>query len=315
MYDFVDIDDPIAVEDKKIHARRLLQYGPAALEAGASIEQIYVSFSQFKMALAACDRIFQLAKIFDTPHGLLITGPSGASKTTLAQYFIRSLPPSDLFEADFGAIMFRLRTAPSQGHVVSGLLQALKYPFSNVRTGRIFAMRDVAFDALKQRGTRLVFIDQAHCLSNQTKPRHVDVLEGAASDTLREMMEETKVGLVLLADSTFRGLDYVDRALDDRISVKMSLSHFLPGSEWLGFLRAFCNAVKCVDLQILTHPTIEAATHSATDGNRRSFRRLIVEAVMVAVDQGELAITEVHLKRAFDIVHGNASSRSNPYGK
>jgi hypothetical protein len=315
MYNFVDIEDPSEEDEKKTQARRLLQYGTAALEIGASVENAYVMFVEFKSALNACDRIFELSKTLETPHGLLVTGPPGSSKTTLASYFIKSLPSSDLFEAGFGAVMFRLRTSPAQGHIIAGLLQALKYPFSNVRRGRVFAMRDVAFEAIKQRGTKLVFVDQAHCLSTQARPRHTDVLESAASDTLRELMEETNVGLVLLADASFRGLEHVDRALADRITVKMSLSHFSEGVEWDGFLKAFCLAVKSIDLQILTTIPMASATWTATEGNRRSFRRLTVEAAMVATQDGKNVVTEEHFRRAFLTVHGAASPRNNPYGK
>jgi hypothetical protein len=315
MYKFIDIEDPVEEEEKEILARRLREYGSAALAAGSSVEHVHVKFTEFKESLDACDRIFQLATAFETPHGMILTGPPGSSKTTLADYFIKSLPPSDLFEPGFGAIMFRLRTAPSQGHVVSGLLRALKYPLANVRRGRVFAMRDVAFEALRQRGTRLVFVDQAHCLSTQSRSRHADVLESGASDTLREMMEETKVGLVLLADASFRGLNHVDKALDDRVTVKMSMSHFEKGEVWEAFLVGFRKMVKCVNLGFINTERGSSLTMSATEGNRRTFRRLIVETVMVTVEDGLTVVAEEHFKRAFDLINGRASTRSNPYGR
>ncbi len=313
MYKFIDIEDPVEAEEKELLARRLREYSATALAAGASVEQVYVKFTEFKESLDACDRIFQLATTFETPHGMILTGPPGSSKTTLADYFIKSLPPSDLFEPGYGAIMFRLRTAPSQGHIVSGLLRALKYPLTNVRRNRVFAMREVAFEALRQRGTRLVFVDQAHCLSTQSRPRHGDVLESGASDTLREMMEETKVGLVLLADASFRGLNHVDKALDDRITVKMAMTHFKKGEIWDAFLLGFKKMVKAVDLGYITTPRGSALTLAATDGNRRTFRRLLVEAVMIAVDGTETLVSEEHFKRAFATITGKASTRSNPY--
>lgn len=315
MYKFIDIEDSVEVEEKELMARRLREFDLAALDAGASVERVYVKFPEFKDALDACDRIFQLATRFDTPHGMILTGPPGASKTTLADYFIKSLPASELFEPDFGAIIIRLRTAPSQGYIVSGLLHALKYPLAHVRRGRVFAMRDVAFEALRQRGTRVVFVDQAHCLSTQSRPRHADVLESGASDTLREMMEETKVGLVLLADAAFRGLEHVDKALDDRVTVKMAMTHFEKGALWDGFLDAFCKMVKCVDLSFIKTPHGSSSTLSATNGNRRTFRRLVVEAVMIAVQNGLKVVGEEQLKRAFDAINGKASTRSNPYGR
>jgi hypothetical protein len=293
--------------------RRLLQYGDAALRIGASVERVYVSFPQFKHALAACDRIFSLSKTLETPHGMLIKGPPGSSKTSLARYFVRSLPPSDLFETGFGAIIIRLRVSPAQGHIISAILSALKYPFTKVRPGRTYAMRDVAFEALRQRGTKVVFVDQGHCISSQSRPRNSDVLESNASDTLREMMEETGVGVIFLADDSFGGLEHVDRALDDRITVRTELTHFLNDPAWQGFLNAFCAGVSAIDLSILKSKEIAGMTHAATEGNRRSFRRLSVEAVMLAVESLASAVTLEHLCRAFDAVYGTTANRANPY--
>lgn len=313
MYNFIDPEDPVNEEEQQTRARRLAQYSVDALKAGLAAEQVYVMFTEFKEGLDACDRIFQLARYLETPQGLLISGPPGSAKTTLANYFMHSLPPGDLFEAGFGAIKIRLRHSPAQGHIVTGLLHALNYPLLNVRRSRVFAMRDVAFDALRQRGTKLVFVDQAHCLGTQTKPKHGNVLENAATDTLREMMEETGVGLVLLTDGTFQGLELVDRALDDRISVRLKLNHFSNLQDWRGFLSAFAKAVERVDLNILNEIRIAKSTLKATDGNRRTFRRLIVEAVLIAVDDGQRIVTETHLKHAFCAVNGGASTRTNPY--
>lgn len=315
MFNVVDINDPTEVEEKRIHARRLAEYSIDAIQAGAAVEQIYVTYSGFKECLAAIDRVFQLARTLQTPQGVIICGPPGSAKTSLANYFMGSLPENDLFEAGFGAILIRLRTAPTQGHIISCLLHALKYPFMNVRTSRIFAMRDVAFEALKQRGTKIVFIDQAHCLSTQPKPRNAHVQENAASDTLRELMEETKSGLALLADDSFRGVEHVDKALDDRITVKMALNHFAAFDEWRGFLNAFSEAPLpfTFSLSILQNDKIASATLSATSGNLRTFRRLIVEATMIAVDAKQASLIEAHLHQAFCKVNGSSSGKSNPY--
>jgi hypothetical protein len=312
---YVDIEDAEEVEERKIQERRLKTYGRAALEVGAAVDSVKVLFTQFKTALDACDRIYELAKALDIPQGMVVTGPPGSSKTTLATYFTKSLPDADLVDRGFGAVMVRLRNAPSQGYIVSGLLRALNYPFTQVRRGRVFAMRDIAFEALKQRGTRLVFVDQGHCLSTQTRHRHQDVLESAASDVLREMMEEAKVGLVILADASFRGLEYVDRALADRVTGRVSLDYFVDGPEWRGFLKSFVSHVKSYDLSLLAEDVSTARLLTATGGNRRTFKRLVVEGVLLGVSEGTKKIELDHLRRAFGLVNGGASRRSNPFGK
>jgi hypothetical protein len=312
---YVSIEDAEETEERKISERRLKTYGVAALEIGAAVDSVKVLFTQFKAALDACDRIYELSKALDIPQGMVVTGPPGSSKTTLATYFTKSLPNADLVERGFGAVTVRLRHAPSQGYIVSNLLRALNYPFTNVKRGRIFAMRDIAFEALKQRGTQLVFVDQGHCLSTQTRHRHQDVLESAASDVLREMMEEAKVGLVILADASFRGLEYVDMALADRVTTKISLDYFADGAEWHGFLKSFAANVKVVDLGLLTEKACATQLLTATAGNRRTFKRLVIEAVLLAVSKGGRRVELEHLQHAFGLVNGAASQRSNPFAK
>ena len=313
VYDFTELDGPVDDDERRTQARRQFMYSPEALTAAAVAERAYVMFPEFKRALEAFDRIYQLSGKLETPQGVLVQGPPGSSKTTLAKYFVKSLPQSNLFDIGYGAIFIRLRANPTQGLVVSQLLRAVRYPFTEVRKNRVYTMRDIAFEALGQKGTKLVFVDQAHCLSNQGKTRHSDVAETAASDTLREMMDETKVGLVLLADAMFKGLEQVDVALADRISVRLNMSHFAEGAVWQAFLHAFTKKIDVVDIGVIATTKGAAATHLATGGNRRTIRRLITEGVLIAADGGVKVLTMQHLALAFERTRGDGTPKANPY--
>lgn len=312
LYDFTEFDGPVDEEERKTQARRQFMYSAVALAAAEVVDRAYVMFPEFERALKAFDRIYQLSGQLETPQGALVQGPPGSSKTTLAKYFAKSLPQSTLFDIGYGALFIRLRANPTQGLVVSQLLRAVKYPFTEVRKNRVYTMRDIAFEALAQKGTRIVFVDQAHCLSTQTRVRHSDVPETAASDTLREMMDETKVGLVLLADAMFKGLEQVDAALADRVSVRLNMSHFAEGEIWLAFLQAFSKKIEAVDLGVIAADAA-GATYRATEGNRRSFRRLMTEAVLIAVDAGSRVLSIEHLHLAFERTRGDGSPKANPY--
>lgn len=312
-FDFGDID-PVELEDRATRERQLKQYSNEALQRAAQVEQVYVLFPQFGICLAACDRAFQLSRALNTPQGILITGAPGTSKTTVAKYFISSLPQSDLFEKGFGALLIRLRNSPTTTHVVSALLRALRYPFVSVRRNNVHAMRDLCFESIRQRGTRLIFFDQAHCLSHRPVRSKKDVDETTVSDLLTEMMDETGASLCLLADSQFQGLEAVDRALADRVTTREVLEHFRKDEIWAAFLNAFARQTKAIDLSCLSTPELQAQTHSATHGNRRQLRRLLVEATLVAVDAQSAAIDRSHLSTAFSRVTGTGNQAANPYG-
>ena len=313
IYEFADLESPVDQEERRTKERRLFTYSAAALSAAEAVERVYVMFEEFKSALGACDRIYQLSRHLQTPQGAQINGPPGSCKTTLAEYFVKSLPPSNLFEVDCGVIVIRLRANPTQGLIVSLLLHALKYPFTEVRRSRLYTMRDLAFEAIRGKGVKLVFVDQGHCLATQARPKGTDVHENAATDTLREMMDATSVGLVILADSSFKTLEQVDPALADRVSVRVSLNHFSNDGHWVAFLNSFVSSVTVCDLGFMTSEIGVAATHAATAGNRRSFRRLVTEVVLIAIDAGQPKITGSHMRLAFERVRGVDSTTTNPY--
>lgn len=290
-------------------------YSTHALAAAARVEKVYVLFPDFKTGLQIADRIYQLGRVLDTPQGAVITGAPGTCKTTLARYFISALPTSDLFQRDMGAIYLRMRANPSQGQLLSTLLRAMRYPFTEVRSTRLAQMRDVVIEALLQKGTKLIFIDQAHCLSNQVRTKPRDVNETAASDTLREILEEVRCGMIMLADASFQGLEKIDSALADRITVRHTMSHFESNAIWGAFLDSFAKSITVVDASILTSSDINKATFSATLGNRRSVRRLIVEAVLISVDSGATSLSESHFHLAFERTEGKDGNRANPYAK
>jgi len=305
--------DDDEVEDRKVAQRRLSTYSTQALIVAAKCEQIHILYPDFKQALDISDRLYQLAGHLTTPQGALISGPPGSAKTTVANYFIRSLPKSSLFDKNFGVLLVRLRANPSPGLIVSLLLHAVQYPFTQVRLGRVYSMRDIAFDALKQKGTRLIFVDQAHCLAHQTRTRKPEQIETAASDILSELMDATGIALVFLADQSFSGLEAVDKALADRISVRHQMRHFSNDPWWLAFLHAFAESFKDVDLTMLCQTAIANQTYTATNGNLRSFRRLITEAILVTVDAGATVLTREHLTLAYDRIAGPNAARINPY--
>ena len=310
-----DFDEP-EDDERRTKERRMFMYSVKALTAAFSIEKIYVFFTDFATGLKIVDRIYQLGRVLDTPQGAVIMGAPGTCKTTIAKYFISALQPSDLFQKGMGAIYIRMRTNPNQGQLLSSLLRALKYPFTEVRANRLAQMRDVVIEALQQKGTKIIFVDQAHCLSNQVRTKNKDVQETPVTDTLREIMEEVHCGIVLLADASFQGLEKIDSALADRITVRHTMTHFELNAIWDAFLAAFSKSVTVVvDATILTTSACQKATHVATGGNLRHFRRLIVEAVLIAIDADAPILRESHFRLAYERTAGEDALRTNPYAE
>jgi hypothetical protein len=183
-------------EDVQLVARRMQAYSAAAIAVMVMVDRVFVNHDRFKEGLNALDRIFQLAPVTSIPQGLRLIGPPGSGKTTLFTYHRDSLPRSTLFAAGFGAVGVRAGPRPTSGQLVGGLLHAYRYPFKYGSRGVVYARKDILFDLIRQKGTRYVFVDEAHRLLNQLRRIDVRDQEPEATVFLRDMMDECRVDLV-----------------------------------------------------------------------------------------------------------------------
>jgi len=308
-----DDDDFPDEAEQQIQQRRLFTYSLAALQVAKEVDRIYVKHPLFKDALMTCDRIFQLSRELSTAQGGVISGETGTGKTSVVQYFQRSLPQTSLFELGLGALRIRLQHRPTAGQVVGALLRGLKYPFAQVTQQTVYAKRSLAFDVLRQKGTRLVFIDEGQNLATQARHRDREGKETGATDLLREMMDEAQVGLVIISDGSLKSLKTVDPALDSRVAAHVRLADFAKGAMWHAFVRTFCKQSKAFDLSFLDKPGPVDMTHAATGGNPRHFKRLVTEAVLITVDAGQQQLDVATMRLAFERLFGVHCERANPY--
>ena len=147
--DVIESDDFSGDDESGIQARRMSMYSIRAITAAREVADMYILFPQVKAALAAFDRIYQLSRAVSIPQGALLVGPPGSSKTSVAHYFMQSLPPAPDVVDGFGALFVRLRPGASAGMIVSQVLNAVRHPFTNVRNDRLTPMRDIACEALQ----------------------------------------------------------------------------------------------------------------------------------------------------------------------
>lgn len=313
-FDVIDPGDDWNEQERQISARRMAQYSAEAIAAARDVTRKYVLFPELKTVLAAFDRVYQLSRDLNLPQGVLVTGPPGSSKTSVADYFMRSLPPAADVVEGFGAVYLRMRPGISAGLLVSQFLNAVRHPLTYVRHDRVASMRDIACEALRHKGTRLVFVDEAQCLSPRSRARMTEDRDTSVCNLLREVMDRSRVALVLLADHRMPELEQVDRALADRVSVRVSLAYFGNDSTWASFLGELARSVKTVSLVHLGDESIRSATHAATGGCRRTAMRLVTEAVLVAIDAKASVVERSHFQIAFQRAAGPGHMVQNPYG-
>jgi type II secretory pathway predicted ATPase ExeA len=308
--DDLDVPDD---EDRRVQARRMFMYSMRALAAAAPVQKVFVGHPDFKDPLKGCDRAFQLSRALSVQQGLVLAGPTGVGKTALIRYFRDSLPRSSLFEPGLGALALRCPMRPTVGHFIGALLRQLKYPFPHVTSHTLYAKRDVLIEALRQKGTRLAFVDEAHHLRGQTRVRMRNLDGSSCTDLLLELMDEVPLAVCLCGNEQLLSLRDIDESLDGRVSARFQMRNFEMGGVWVGFLKAFRRQCAAFDIGLIEERDHVDRLHKATGGNPRAFKRLITEAVLVAVDAGSSALAGEHLQLAYARVHGGMPPAGGAY--
>ena len=307
--------DEMEPDEAQLIARRLQLYSKHALKVALPIDRIFVNHSRFDGGLKMLDRLFQIAPEVTMPHGSLLIGPPGSGKTALFRYFQGSLPKSSLFTPGFGAVGIRVGARPSAGALVSAFLRVYKYPFRHGSTSTMYTRADIVFDLIREKGTRLVFIDEAHRLLNQKRRISGDDRDPPATGFLRDLMEECRTGLVLAGTDELDRLGRVDSHLADRLAGRQELKYFSADKEWMGVLRAFKKQSVAFDLSLLEDLKEGKRLHVATGGSLRRLKRLLTEAVLVGVDAGKTALDVECLSIALAAIWGYDNFECNPYAQ
>jgi Bacterial TniB protein len=297
-------------QELEIQSRRLATYTVQALRMANIVGRIYVRHPAFERVVDAMSRIFQLAPEVDIAQGAILTGPSGVGKSAAFKYFQQTLPASSLFAPGEGAIGIRCPRQPRTGMFVASILNSYRYPIGSGSSERMYQRRGLVFDAIKQKGTRLIFVDEAQGLLGRRRSKLDDT---EASEFFRELMDECQIGLILSGTAALKELATVDPALTSRVTTREVLDVFDANKEWLGLIRAFVRQCTVFDLTFLAQPEIAKLLHLATEGNLRDFKRLVAEAVLIAFDQQKSQLDRSLLAQAFKLVNGCESVRSNAF--
>lgn len=310
-------DDHIDEIDRLLAARRLTTYSPGALRVGVELDQLAVLHADFDSALKGLDRMFQLSKEFSMPQGGILVGNPGSGRRTLVSFFENTLPRSQLFAPGFGCVSLRISRAPSIGQLVQGLLRRYDYPFHKGTESRLSMRRNIAFDLVNAKGTRLISIFNAHHLmspSGPSKSGHVQY-DANVVDFICELQEVSKAAVLLCGNQRLDELIAAEPELKSRLSVRMELRQFKANASWLGLLRTISKDFKTMDITLIKDAAQAKRLHSLTQGNLRDLKRVLIEAVLLAAQGGAKAIAETHLQKAVEVIKGFAHQVTNPYVK
>lgn len=304
--------DPVEVDEKQTKQRRVFMYSSGALKAAEVVDAMLVNYVHFNDALEAMDRAFQLAGVLSTPQGVLVAGHRGMGRTSLAAFFLKQLPRPSPFDSSLAALQVSLSKFPTAASIIEPLLLAVGYHQTHVTLTRLDRKRQILEDALRQRRTKMLIVDNAEYLITQRGLSRSDKIGTCSTAMLRSLMDGAGVALVLLGDISLEQLNKVDDALADRIGATVRLERLAAANLWKKFVELFVKGCRGIDVAILAIEEETVRAQRITGGSLRAFKHLALEAVLVAYDDGASAVRTEHLRLAYARAF-RGSREVNPY--
>jgi hypothetical protein len=303
------------LEDRRVLERRYRTYSLSALKAALPVDEVFVAHAQFMRAVNAVSRIYELAQETSMPQGMYLEGPVGTGKTSVLRYFKASLPKQTLFDDELRVITVRAKKNASAAQLVGAVLRCYGYPIRRVANDTLEPRVDITKEAIRQKRTRVIGIDEASNLLH-SPTRRLASAKGdgtSATDYVCEVLDDTRVGVVLLGSERLSSLEQTDPALASRLTTHERLENFSYDDEWVNFAHAFLKQCSGFDLSFFSTSTGLKTLHRVVEGNVRTFKRFATECCLCTANEGTATLLESHAAQAFRAVFGGASELQCPY--
>lgn len=292
----------------RTNERYFAPFTSQAIEAGRKIERVIVNHSSF---VAARDQLIRLAdrahKLKD-PGGLLLVGDSGTGKDCLIEEMKALFPSSNLMNGTHRPLLVaHTEAAPSIGDYLGKLLIQVGYEFAKFGKTDNSARREILVEAMIACRVQLLLINEfQHVLEGKRIK-----LGHSFADWFKRLYDDTRVPMVFLGTPDTLRIEGINEQFASRFSGRYYLRPLGLTPEFFGVLKAFDNAVPGLTPAGLGTSAFAYRIHAATGGVMRPLKRLIKEAVMVAVAASDSKLTLDHFRVAYRCVHGEKGE--NPF--
>lgn len=273
------------------------------------VNMLTVMHTQFKKAFDGICRIAETSQRSGIPFGGAVTAPPGAGKSHLIQNIERKYRQSGGLLSPKNAVLVISAAATStSGSIIDRMLQQLGHP-PGIRTVRLQDARlSILIKGIIDRKVSLIIIDEFQHICRGKRSASANEI----TDLLKEIIDKTKVPLIVLGTDELGDLNSLDSQFTSRLPARFHIPEFARNEDWKGFLLAFEKTCTKFDLSIMS--TIDAKLHKATSGSPRALKFLVVSAIRNAMERSLGKVDLQSFCDAYDDVYGMTSS-SNPFEK
>ena len=263
-------------------------------------EKIYINYPRLDEMIKKIEHCHQHSKIAAEPECLLITGETGAGKTTLYKRYEQRFPRYE--DEDGITIPVLSTTIPVPATVKSlatRLLTAMGDPMAD---GGTVVSKTIRLQKLVEEcGVELIIIDEfQHFIDRDS----LKVLQ-TVSDWLKDLINGTRKPVVLIGMPSSVEVLQANRQLSRRFAVRESLELFgwstpQEKKDFRKFLKALDGMLPLMERAQLADPDIAGLIHCATKGNIASVMTLIRRGVALALESSLEKLTSEVLAQAYE---------------
>jgi Bacterial TniB protein len=279
--------------------------------------QVYASYPLFDQILEDIDRCHDSPNIKgeDDPDCLLLTGTTGAGKTTIYKTYAQNYPIRETEEGDIVPIIHAV--TPSAANIkglVSVLLKQLGDPLPDKGSTTNQTIR--LYDLLEDCQVELIFLDEFHNFKDLDSDK---VLKNVC-DWLKNLILNTKIPIVLFGKEGSEDILKADNLhLSRRFNYRHSLIPFPRTESGLELFRQFLSDVESqlplAYRSVLAEKSLSERIYYATDGTIGHVMTLIRKGATYTIEQDLDRLDSNTLGFIYDkhLRHDKSSKMTDPF--
>lgn len=279
------------------------------------VEQIYISYPRLEAVIKKIEHCHRHSKLSAEPECLLITGETGAGKTTLYKRYEQRFPRRVTEDGTIVPVLSVSIPVPATvKSMVTTLLVVLGDPAAEKGTVVNQTLRLKRL--LEGCGVDLIILDEfQHFIDKDSKK----ILQNV-SDWLKDLLNEAGIPVVLIGMPNSEEILEANKQLKRRFAARESLDPFgwgdTPGEqlEFRKFLKVLDGRLPLLERSQLADTDTAYLIYCATGGMVASVMKLVRRATAIAIERGSEKLSLEILGQAYDErLAADDPERDNPF--
>ncbi len=274
----------------------------------------FVASPFLKAVLNELDECRELSKLGGDPECMLVTGDTGAGKTSLINKYLELNVRKDSYEGTYIPVLST--TLPGEANSVAlfqQILADLGHPYPFESRNEVALRKQIKAIAHNCR-LELIIIDEFQHLIER---KSLKILKETAN-SIKSLIVETKIPMALF------GMPYSSVILDSvsqlssRFERRRTISpfHITTESElhtFRGFLSMFEKLMDFPESSELTSEDMYRRLYAYSNGNFRKLKNLLNDAYKAALENGDRCISQKRLAESASQRNSDMTKATNPF--